>query len=445
MVVIPRERMYERYRNSSPASGALYQKGTESLLGGTTRTSVYFEPYPLYMNRGEGAYVWDEDGVLRIDFLNNYTSLIHGHSFGPVVEAVANQARMGLCYGAPTTGEIQLAGILREQIPSVEKLRFCSSGTEAVMYALRLAKAYTGKDKVAKFEGGFHGAHDSVQFSFGPGLKYTEGLDPIPTSAGIPSAWAEDVLILPFNDQQTTEDLIRSHHGDLAAVIIEPIMGSGGVIPANREFLASLRAITKEYGIILVFDEIMSLRAAPGGVQGLFGILPDLTTMGKIISGGLPLAAFGGREEIMALLDPRGKGPLIPHSGTFNGTVLATVAGAAAMNHLTPETYTKLNDLAASLAQGMEKLFNGLNVPGSVTVGGSLFNVHFTDRKITTFRDVLTGDREKLSRFFFGMLHRGVFLASRGMGCISTPMTEVEVAAFLQAAEATLIEDILGE
>jgi glutamate-1-semialdehyde 2,1-aminomutase len=445
MAVISREQMHERYRRSSLLSGTLYQRGTEVLLGGTTRTSVYFEPYPLYMERGEGAYVWDEDGTRRIDFLNNYTSLIHGHSFGPVVEAVQRQAELGLCYGAPTRGEIELAAMLVELVPSVQKLRFCSSGTEAVMYALRLAKAYTGRDKVAKFEGGFHGAHESVQFSFGPGLDYSESLDPIPTSAGIPASWAEDVIILPFNDQGTTEDLIRRHHQDLAAVIIEPIIGSGGVIPATREFLASLRAITEEYGIVLIFDEIMSLRTAPGGVQAQYGIFPDLTTMGKIISGGLPLAAFGGREEIMAALDPRGEGPLIPHSGTFNGTVLAAVAGAAAMRHLTPETYTRLNDLAAKVAQGMERLFKGLNIPGTVTVGGSLFNVHFTDREITTFRDVLTGDREKLNRFFFGMLHRGVFLASRGMGCISTPMTDAEVETFLKAAEATLIEDILGE
>jgi glutamate-1-semialdehyde 2,1-aminomutase len=445
MVVISREQMYERYRKSSPISGDLYQQGAEVLLGGTTRTSVYFEPYPLYMQRGVGACVWDEDGVKRLDFLNNYTSLIHGHSFGPVVEAVRTQAQLGLCYGAPTKGEIELAKILVELVPSVQKLRFCSSGTEAVMYALRLAKAYTGRDKVAKFEGGFHGAHESVQFSFGVGLDYSENLDPIPTSAGIPASWAEDVIVLPFNDQKAAEDLIRRHHQDLAAVIIEPIMGSGGVIPATREFLSSLRAITEEYGIVLIFDEIMSLRTAPGGVQAQCGILPDLTTMGKIISGGLPLAAFGGREDIMALLDPRGKDPLIPHSGTFNGTVLAAVAGAAAMSHLTPETYTRLNDLAASIAQGMERLFKGLNIPGTVTVGGSLFNVHFTDREITTFRDVLTGDMDKRSRFFFGMLHRGVFLASRGMGCISTPMTEAEVAAFLEAAEATLIEDILEE
>jgi len=438
------QRVIDTYKAKNKKSKALYGEACRYLEGGTTRTSIYYRPYPFYAERGEGCWIYDVDGNKRLDFLNNYSSLIHGHAYPRIKEAVIKQLEKGSAPGAPTEHEAKLAQILIERIPSLEKMRFCSSGTEAVMFSLRLAKAFTGRGKIAKFEGGFHGSYDYVQVSVNPSHE-KEGLQdpiPVPYSRGISPNILSDVVILPFNNSELAERIIGENKDDLAAVIVEPIQGAAGVIPARGDFLKRLRDITKRYNVLLIFDEIMTIRTAWGGAQEFYGVIPDLTTMGKVISGGFPLAAFGGREDIMALLDPREGDPSIPHSGSFNAAPVCVVAGIAAMEDLTPPMYEKLNRLADRLCKGTNNLFQELGIKARVTKGGSLFNIHFTDREILSCRDVAYADKNLLGQLFFSLLNRGIYIAPRGYGCISTPMTEKEIDMFLDILKTCLIEDL---
>jgi len=435
----------DKYQATTRKSRALYDEACQYLEGGTTRTSIYYQPYPFYTERGEGCWIYDVDGNKRLDFLNNYSSLIHGHAYPKITEAVGRQLGKGTALGAPTEHEAKLAQIIMERIPSLEKMRFCSSGSEAVMFCLRLAKAFTGRNKIVKSEGGFHGSHEYVQISIKPPLDKAGSLQSpvsLPCSAGISSHVLSEVIVMPFNDSEAVEQIIENNKDDIAAVIVEPIQGAAGVIPARGDFLKRLRAITEKYGIVLIFDEIMTIRTAWGGAQEFYGVTPDLTTMGKIISGGFPLAAFGGRGDIMALLDPRKGEPPIPHSGTFNAMPVCVVAGIAAMEDLTPPMYEKLNMLADRLCTEANNLFRELRIRAQVTQGGSLFNIHFTDREILNSRDVAHADHNLLREFFFSLLNRGIYIAPRGYGCISTPMTENEIDMLLETLRSSLIEDL---
>ncbi len=435
----------DTYQASTRKSRELYNKTCQYLEGGTTRTSIYYQPYPFYAERGKGYWIYDVDGNKRLDFLNNYSSLIHGHAYPRIIEAVTKQLEKGTAPGAPTEQEAKLASIIMERIPSLEKMRFCSSGSETVMFSLRLARAFTGRNKIAKFEGGFHGSHDSVQVSVKPSFDKAGSFQnpiPIPHSAGISPSALSDTIVLPFNDYEATEKIIEGSKDDIAAVIVEPIQGAGGIISARGDFLKQLRNITEKYGIVLIFDEIMSIRTAWGGAQGYYGVKPDLTTMGKVISGGFPLAAFGGREDIMSLLDPRKGEAAMPHSGTFNAIPVCAVAGIAAMEDFTRSMYDKLNNLAERLSTGANDLFNELGIKAQVTKGGSLFNIHFTDREILSYRDAAQGDQNLLQKLFFSLLNRGIYVAPRGYGCISTPMTENEIDIFLETLRLSLVEDL---
>jgi len=436
----------DRYLHVTQKSRALYNDSCQYLEGGTTRTSIYYEPYPFYAERGEGCWIYDADGNKRLDFLNNYSSLIHGHAYPKITEAVRKQLEKGTAPGAPTELEAKLAQIIMERITSLEKMRFCSSGSEAVMFCLRLAKAFTGREKIAKFEGGFHGSHECVQVSVKPPLEKAGSLESpvaVPESAGVFSDVLSKVVVMPFNYGEATEQIIENNKDDLAAVIVEPIQGAAGVIPTRGDFLKRLRAVTERCGIVLILDEIMTIRTAWGGAQEFYGVTPDLTTMGKVISGGFPLAAFGGREEIMTLLDPRNGGrPAIPHSGTFNAIPACVVAGIAAMESFTRPMYDRVNRLTGKLVRGADSLFQELGIGAQVTRGGSLFNIHFTDREILNSRDLACADQGLLKQLFFSLLNRGIYIASRGYGCISTPMTEKEIDVFLEALKASLIQDL---
>lgn len=257
----------DTYQARTKKSRALYDEACQYLEGGTTRTSIYYQPYPFYAERGEGCWIYDIDGNKRLDFLNNYSSLIHGHAYPKITESVRRQLEKGTALGAPTKHEAKLAQIIMERIPSLEKMRFCTSGSEAVMFCLRLAKAFTGRNKIAKFEGGFHGSHEYVQISIKPPLDKAGNLqNPISLScsAGISSHVLSEVIVMPFNDWKATEQIIEDNRDDIATVILEPIQGAAGVIPARGDFLKRLRAITQKYGIMLIFDEIMSIRTAWG-------------------------------------------------------------------------------------------------------------------------------------------------------------------------------------
>ena len=410
--------------------------------GGTTRTTTYFDPYPLYIERGEGCRIWDADGTERIDMLGNYSSMILGHAHPKVVEAIRAQAARGTAFAAANPIEVKLAALLCERVPSVDAVRFCNSGTEATMFALRLARAFTGRPKIARIEGGYHGTHDYAEVSTHPTVDEAGPPDaPIarPDSIGTPPWAVENTVVLPFNNPDAAEAIIRREGKELAAVILEPIIGAGGVIAATVDFLERLRAVTRELGVLLIFDEVISLRVAPGGAQEMYGVTPDLTTMGKIIGGGLPVAAFGGRADVMELLDPR-RQPNLAQGGTYNGNPLGMAAGLAAMTELTPDVYDELNRKGARACEQLTEVFASHGVPVQVNGAGSLLALHFTERPVVDYRSVAATDKKRMREFFLGLVNHGVLMAPRGMGALSTPMEEPDIQEFVDAVDLVVAE-----
>jgi glutamate-1-semialdehyde 2,1-aminomutase len=434
----------EIYRQTTPASRALHEKAVRVMPGGTTRTTTYFDPYPLFIDRGEGCLVWDADGTERIDMIGNYTAMILGHAHPKVVEAIRAQAGRGTAFAAANAIEGELAEILCERVPSLDLVRFCNSGTEATMFALRLARAFTGRPKIARIEGGYHGTHDYAEVSTHPVPAEAGPADrPLarPDSIGTP-AWAlEQTVVLPFNDPDSAEAILRADGSQVAAVILEPIIGAGGVIAATTEFLDRLRTVTSELGMLLIFDEVISLRVAPGGAQQLYGVTPDLTTMGKIIGGGLPVAAFGGRADVMELLDPR-RQPNLAQGGTYNGNPLGMAAGVAAMKELTPDVYEHLNRRGARVKDQLSEVFASHGVAAQVNGVASLLAIHFTATPVTDYRSKATSDDAMTRDFFLGLVNHGVLMAPRAMGALSTPMGEEDIQRFIDAADAVVAEQL---
>jgi glutamate-1-semialdehyde 2,1-aminomutase len=430
------------YRRTTPGSRALHEKALAAMPGGTTRTTTYFDPYPLYIERGQGSRIWDVDGTERIDMLGNYTAMILGHAHPKVVEAIRRQAERGTGFAAANPLEVELATLLCERVPSLDAVRFCNSGTEATMFAMRLARAFTGRPKIARIEGGYHGTHDLAEVSTHPVVAEAGPADaPVarPDSIGTPRWAVEETVVLPYNNPDAAVAILRRHASEVAAVILEPIIGAGGVIAATPEFLGRLRSITLELGMLLIFDEVISLRVAPGGAQQMYGVTPDLTTMGKIIGGGLPVAAFGGRADVMELLDPRREGS-IAQGGTYNGNPLGMAAGLAAMTALTSGVYEELNRKGARVAEMLVEVFASHEVPVQVNSAGSLFALHFTDQPVVDYRGVASSDKQRARNFFLAMVNHGVLLAPRGMGALSTVMGEDELQQFVDAVDASVAE-----
>jgi glutamate-1-semialdehyde 2,1-aminomutase len=432
------------YRQTTPASRALHEKAVAVMPGGTTRTTTYFDPYPLYIERGEGCRVWDADGTERIDMLGNYTAMILGHAAPKVVEAIRKQAARGTGFAAANPIEVQLATLLCERVPSLDKVRFCNSGTEATMFAMRLARAFTGRAKIARIEGGYHGTHDYAEVSTHPVVSDAGAPDAPtarPDSIGTPDWVLGQTVVLPFNNPDAAEAIIRREGRELAAVILEPIIGAGGVIAATVEFLERLRSVTRELGILLIFDEVISFRVAPGGAQQLYGVTPDLTTLGKIIGGGLPVAAFGGRADVMELLDPR-RQPSLAQGGTYNGNPLGMAAGFATMTELTPDVYEELNRKGARVAEHLSEVFASRQVPVQVNSVGSLFALHFTDRPVVDYRTMAAANKKMARDLFLGLVNHGVLMAPRAMGALSTPMLEQDIQQFIDAVDSVVAEQL---
>ena len=430
------------YRETTPRSRELHERAVKVMPGGTTRTTTYFPPYPLYIERGEGCRIWDADGAVRIDMLGNYTAMILGHAHPKIVEAIRRQAARGTGFAAANPVEVELATILCERVPSLDAVRFCNSGTEATMFAMRLARAFTGRPKIARIEGGYHGTHDYAEVSTHPVVA---GAGPVdepaaqPDSMGTP-AWALDqVVVLPFNNPDAAERIIRRESAELAAVILEPIIGAGGVIAATPEFLRRLRDVTRELGILLIFDEVISFRVATGGAQQAYGVTPDLTTLGKIIGGGLPVAAFGGRADVMELLDPR-RDASLAQGGTYNGNPLGMAAGVAAMGELTPDVYDDLNRKGARVCEQLGEVFASHGLDVQVNGAGSMLALHFTDRPVVDYRSMAAADKKKARELFLALVNHGVLMAPRLMGALSTPMVEDDVQQFVDAVDASVAE-----
>jgi glutamate-1-semialdehyde 2,1-aminomutase len=426
--------MYERRTRRSKE---LISSAREYMPGGDTRSVTFFKPYPSFIKEANGCRMIDVDGNTCIDFVNNYTSLVHGHAYPKVLEAVKKQLSNGWAYAAPMEHQYRLAKIICTRFPSVQKVRFNNSGTEATLSALRLATAFTRRDKILKMEGGYHGSHLWVEISVHPPLEKAGPPDrplSVPESGGIPSSILKDVIVAPFNNRQATEKIIKEHAKELAAVIVEPMMGVAGMIPPKDGYLQFLREITAQYDILLVMDEVMMGRLSTGGGQQFFGVTPDLTTFGKIIGGGFPVGGLGGRGDIMDLFNPE-RPDSIPHSGTFNANAITMVAGIACMEALTQSVIERMNSLGNQLRKGIVDVFEEQSIAGQVTGAGSYYNIHFSRVEVVDYRSAQETPRDLRQLLHIALLNNGIFIAPRGMFNMSTVMTQKEITAFIEAVK----------
>jgi glutamate-1-semialdehyde 2,1-aminomutase len=423
-------REIERYQARTPRSRALQTDAERVLPGGSSRGTAYFAPYPFFAERGEGHYVEDVDGNRYLDFMLNATSLILGHGNASIAEALGEQARKGTAFSTPTVLQIRMAELLCGRIPSVETVRFTNSGTEGTLMAIRAAWSYTGKPKLAKFEGGYHGTHEHVAVSVSTPAARLDPAGPraVAEYPGQPAGVGQDVLVLPYNDLEACTRLLHAHRDEVGCLIMEPIVSNFGYLPGEVAFLRGIRDLTREWGIVLVYDEVQSLRVAPGGAQELYGVTPDLTCLGKIIGGGLPVGAFGGRRDIMAQYDPTvADGARIAHAGTFNANPMTLVAGEVVMKALTPAVYQRMNGLGGTLRERLRAVLAEVGVRGQVTGEGSLFGVHFTDRPIRNHRDVLTGDAALARAVYLGLLNEGILVQTKVAGALGIMTREQEI------------------
>jgi glutamate-1-semialdehyde 2,1-aminomutase len=360
---------------------------------------------PIVADRGEGARIWDADGKEYIDFVLSWGPLVLGHASPIVLGALEKAMQKGTSFGMPTELEVQLGELIRQRMPHIEMMRFVSSGTEATMSAVRLARAFTGRDLILKFEGCYHGHADSFLVRAGSGVA-TLGL---PDSPGVPASLAALTLTAPFNDLDAAVDLVGSNKNGVAAIIVEPVVGNSGFIPPDPGFLDGLRKLADDVGALLIFDEVMTgFRIAPGGAKERFGVRADLTTLGKVIGGGLPVAAYGGRREIMERVAPSGP---VYQAGTLSGNPLAMAAGLATLSTLTPALHSKIEKRTATLVEGLQKIAEQLKVPLTAGHAGSMWGFFFTSRPVRNFMEAKASDVNLFRRFFHAALERGVYLA----------------------------------
>ena len=434
------EDLVGEYVEGNPRSRKMSERAKRSLPGGNTRTGVYIDPFPIYIERGEGPYLFDLDGHRLLDFVNNNTALILGHAHPAVVESLQSQIGRGTAFSRPTPLEVEMAELLKERVPSLERIRFCSSGSEAVLNALRAARAFTGKGKIAKFEGAYHGvdAHAMISYvpSLGPDLGSPERPQSVSSSAGLPPNTAEEVVVLPFNDAEACARIIEAHADELAAVIVDPLSNGAGLALPEDGFLTRLREITECTAVLLIFDEIISFRTGRGGAQELFGVRPDLTTLGKTVAGGTAGSVIGGRADVMELYDPTSGNAKIPHSGTYNAWPIAMVAGLVTLRHLTPEVYASLGASAQRIGAELNAAFEEAGIEARTVVAGSLFRIHFLSSPPRNYREAAAGNKAMHRWLFFWLLNHGIHWSENGN--ISLPMQDEHVDLFISAVKAGL-------
>ena len=390
---------------------------------------------PPFIRRGQGSRIWDVDGNEYIDYVGSWGPLILGHGYPDVVAAVQQAAAQGTSFGAPTEGEVELARLIHEAVPSMELLRLVSSGTEAAMSAIRVARAYTGRSKIVKFAGCYHGHADGLLVQAGSGAA-THG---IPNSAGVPDSYASETLVADYNDVSSVERLFDTYPDQVAGIIVEPVAGNMGVVLPADGFLSPLRRITQENGSLLIFDEVITgFRVNYGGAQALYDVTPDITCLGKIIGGGLPVGAYGGRHEVMEVVAPLG--PMY-QAGTLSGNPLAVAAGVAALKALQqPAVYRRLEELGGLLAKGLEAAVHKAEAPLALNRMGSMLTAFFCTGPVENYADVQRSDTRVYGRFFHAMLERGVYLAPSQFEAafVSLAHTEDDIEKTLEAAQEAL-------
>lgn len=428
----------------SERSAELFQQAKEFIAGGVSRNTLLREPHPLYVHSGSGCRVLDVDGVERIDFANNMASLIHGHAHPAVVEALTAQAQRGTAFTMATEVEVEYARLLCGRSPSFNKIRFVNSGTEAVMVGVKAARAFTGRTRLAKIEGTYHGTYDYAEVSQAPAPRsWGRRTRPtsVPLAAGTPHAVLQDVVILPFNDSKTAVKILNEHRDEIACVLLDMMPHRLGLVPVEEEFVLILRDWTRENGALLMFDEVITFRTEVGGMHVRYEAMSDLTALGKIIGGGLPVGALAGSDEVMSVFSSRGgKPPRLPHSGTFSGNPMTIAAGLAAMRLYDAEAVARLNRLGRLARGKIEEAISAAGAPASVTGAGSLFRVHMRSSPPRDYRTSFPTPKESeaLKQYVTGLYDEGILMIHTGAGTLSTPMDEAEIDRLAEAVLASL-------
>jgi len=418
-------------------SEELFAEAQKVIPGGVNSSVRAFKPVggtPLFMERGEGSRMWDADGKEYIDYVGSWGPLILGHAAPEVVSAIQETVAKGTSFGTPTEMETEMARRVVDMVPSVDRVRMCNSGTEATMSALRLARGYTNRDKVVKFQGCYHGHVDSLLVKAGSGALSLG----VPTSPGVPKDLAQHTHTLDYNDSEGVRALFEDMGREVAAVIVEPVAGNMGCVPPDPGFLQTLREVCDNHGAVLIFDEVMTgFRVALGGAQDHYQVQPDLTCLGKVIGGGMPVGAFGGRDEIMSHLSPEGP---VYQAGTLSGNPVAMIAGITTLDALSNHLFGELSERTARLAEGLAETGAELGVPIAENHVGAMFGIFFSDRPVRTFQDVADADANRFAQFFHGMLEQGIYLAPSPFeaGFVSRAHSDADIDATLEAAREVL-------
>ncbi|MCC7274807.1 MAG: aspartate aminotransferase family protein [Alphaproteobacteria bacterium] len=433
------------YPDPASRSASLFARACEVRPGGNTRLAVYQAPYPIFVAAAAGCRVTDVDGVERLDFINNQSALVHGHCFPPVMAAAAAQLQRGTCFSGPTDAEVALAENLQHRVPGFERMRFTNSGTEAVMLAVKAARAFTGRFKIAKCEGAYHGSYDFVEASRGSTpANWGDARRParVPYSKGTPPAALDLSVVFPFNDVEAAAAILEAEKDTLAAVIVEPVANRPGMIPAEPGFLAFLRAFTQRAGIPLIFDEIISFRIGVAGAQAGYDLVPDMTTLGKLIGGGFPVGAVAGRADVMAVFDQRKGSPAVPHTGTFNANPVSMVAGLATLKAFGEAEVARINRMGEAVRAAIGERFARAGVEGQASGAGSLFRIHFTGARLTDYRSAYPtpAGQAAVSALHRALLNRGIIVSANCSGNLSTVVGDGEVERLLDAFSASLAE-----
>lgn len=425
-------------------SAALSERAWRVLPNGNSRSTINRKPHPIYVAEAAGAELVDVDGNRYLDFNNNMTSLIHGNAYPPVVEAVARQAAQGSAFSMATEVEIELAELLCERIASFERVRFCNSGSEAVMNLVKASRAFTGKPKIAKVEGFYHGSYDFAEVGLANGPNDRREGAPVakPVYHGTPPSVLDEVVLLPFNDTATMRRLIEQHADELACVLIDPLPLALGMAAFEKDYLDALVERTRRHGILLCLDEVVSLRLGYQGAQGELGIEPDLTAIAKIVGGGFPVGAIAGRQAVMSVLEETETASArLPHGGTFNANPITMTAGLVAMTHLDEAALQRLNELAEQLRQRLRSLVAELDMDAQVVGAGSLFGLHFHRRPLRRLDDIVaTAEERRKARFMQNFLHNeGMWMLGLGVaGCLSTAHAPEHIDRLCDALRAGL-------
>lgn len=431
------------FPDSDSRSAELNRRAASVLAGGGSRSTIRTNPYTLYLREAVGAEVVDVDGNRIVDFINNYTSLIHGHAYPPIVEAVKKQLADGSAFSFCHESEIQLAELLCSRVDGFERIRFMNSGTEAVMNAIKAARAYTGRAKIAKCDGIYHGSYDYAEVSLSSGPDDWSAEDPVAKaySRGTPQGALDDVVVIPFNEPQHAQRILERHADELSCIMIDTSPMRLGSNLVRQDYLATLSDVAQKHGILLVFDEVISFRLGYAGSQGLLGVSPDITALGKIMGGGFPVGAVAGRADVMSVFDAGDDGiARLPHGGTFNANPITMVAGLAAMTDMPREAFDDLNALGDRTRQVLTEVFVDLGIAGQVTGEGSLFRIHLHDRPIVTVQDTAPGSGELAATVELRsqLIDDGFFLGAGLMGCLSTVTTQDHVGRLAGALRSRL-------